>query len=82
MLCLMLLLLLGPAHTRSQTVCATGCDYTSIAEATSDVPGGSTILVRQGVYTETGIRLGGQFAHRIISEAPNEPGKEIGRAHV
>jgi hypothetical protein len=39
-----------PAESNDYTVCPTGCDYTNIQSAATNVPEGSTILVAADVY--------------------------------
>jgi hypothetical protein len=53
MLLTLWLFLPHPAESGGATVCPSGCDYTTIQAAVTNVAEGSTILVAAGVYTES-----------------------------
>ncbi len=82
-----LLLLLGGSLVSAQqslvTVCATGCDYTSIQTALSAAPSASSIQVKAGTYQEN-VTIAGPASGTTLSIAGAGPRQTIlqGSIHI
>ncbi len=74
-----------PARAATITVCASGCDYTTIKAAVAAASSGDTITVAAGTYTEAGITVDkdltitGAGASTTIVQAAATPGAATDR---
>ena len=62
------------ATGHAATVCADGCDFTSIGAALTDAAPGEAVVVDPGTYTESDLQVSGRT---LESSSPNDPASTI-----